>query len=334
MPAHVFAQLLESDILGAEAVGRFRAIIAREGVDLAAMLTPGAQLPIRWFREAYPALDADQAASIGYFSGEQARLTSYSLLSLPLVSAGSVSEVMRLLAFMPLISNVISARFLEQDDAVLVMLSVDSGDPLLDRIPVFYSAAALVHLLRMLSSDPLNLSIYLTGPAPAALRNHPEVIAGRLHFDAPVNLIRVPRATLAAVCRFSDPIAYESALAGLQTMLDARGRQDDIASHVRQLLDEGPGLQKIDQIADMLNLSVSTLKRRLAECGTSFSALLEGVLRDRARLMLLDASMTLDDISASLGYSDLANFSHAFKRWTGRTPGAFRRDAVLQGAAR
>ena len=325
MPAHVFAQMLESDILGDDAVARFRRILAREGVDLAGMLTPGAQLPIRWFLEAYPDLDADRAASIGYVAGEQARLTAYSLLSLPLVSAGSVSEVMRLLAFMPLISNVISARFLERDDAVLVMLSVDSGDDLLDRIPVFYSAAALVHLLRLLSSDPLALSIHIAWPMPAALADHPEVIAGRLRFDAPVHYIRVPRATLASVCRFSDPIAYQNAMAGLQAMLDARARPDDVAGRVRRLLEDGPGLLRIEQVAAALNLSVSTLKRRLAESGSHFTALQEKAMSDRARLLLLDATMTLDAIAAALGYSDLANFSHAFKRWTGCAPGQFRR---------
>ena len=94
---------------------------------------------------------------------------------------------------------------------------------------------------------------------------------------------------------------------------------------VRRLLDDGPGLQRIDQVAAALNLSVSTLKRRLAECGTHFSALQEAAQCDRARLMLMDAAMTLDSVAAALGYSDLANFSHAFKRWTGSAPGEFRR---------
>lgn len=325
MPAHVFAQILESDILGPEAVARFQAVIAREGVDIQASLTPGAQLPIRWFREVYPDLDAEQAACIGYQAGEQARLTSYSLLSLPLVSAGSVSEVMRLLAFLPLISNAVSARFLERDDAVLVMLSVASGDAVLDRIPVFYIAAALVHLLRLLSSDPVDLSVHLAYPAPRILVDHPEHVAGRLRFDAPMHVIRVPRETLASVCRFSDPIAYQNAMASLQAMLEARAQPVDVAGRVRRLLEEGPGLQRIDQVAATLNLSVSTLKRRLAECDTSFTTLLASTLRDRARLMLLDGTMTLDSIAAALGYSDLANFSHAFKRWTGSAPGEFRR---------
>lgn len=311
--------------MDAEAVAKFRAIIEREGISLASMLTAGAQLPIRWFREAYPALDADKAASIGYLAGEQARLTSYSLLSLPLVSAGSVSEVMRLLAFLPLISNVVQAHFLEREEAVLVMLLANSGDPVLDRIPLFYCASALIHLLSLLSSECLDLSIHIPGPAPTLLADHAECQSGRLCFNAPVYFIRVPRATLDAVCRFSDPLVYDSAVAQLQTLLDDCSHPDDLTSRVRRILEEGSGQQRMEQVAAILNMSVSTFKRRLAELSTSFSALQEDILSSRARLMLMDSTLSLENIATTLGYSDLSNFSHAFKRWTGYSPGVFRK---------
>lgn len=325
MPAHVFAQILESATLEAEAVATFRAIIEREGIRLSDMLSPGAQLPIRWFREAYPALDADQAACIGYFAGEQARLTSYSVLSLPLVSAGSVSEVMRLLTFLPLISNVVQAHFLEREEAVFVMLLANSGDPVLDQIPLFYCASALTHLLSLLSSDTLDFSIHIPGPAPARLVNHAECQSRRLRFSAPVFYIRVPRATLDAVCRFSDPMVYDSAVAQLQSLLDARRQPDDLISRVRRILEDGAIQMRMEPVAEKLNVSVSTFKRRLAELNTSFSTLQEEILSHRARLMLMDVTLSLECIATTLGYSDLSNFSHAFKRWTGHSPGAFRR---------
>lgn len=325
MPAHVFAQMLESDTLDADAVARFRRIIEREGISLASMLSPGAQLPIRWFLEAYPALDKEQAACIGYMAGEHARLTSYSLLSVPLVSAGSVSEVMRLLTFLPLISNVVQVRFLEREDAVLAMLSVDSGDPILDQIPLFYCASALTQLLGLLSSESLDFSIHIMGPAPKPLAEHPECLKGRLRFNAPMYFIRVPRQTLDAVCRFSDPMAYESAVNQLQALLADRCQSDDFLSRVRRILEEGPGQLRMEQVIATLNLSASTFKRRLAEMNTSFSALQEEVLSHRARLMLMDPALSLDQVASHLGYSDLSNFSHAFKRWTGHSPGAFRR---------
>lgn len=329
MPAYVLAQLLDAGVLEADAVVRFRAILEREGVALGDMLKPGAQLPLHWFREVYPALDADQASCLGYLAGEQARLTSYSLLSLPLVSAGSVSEVLRLLAFMPLISSGISASFLERDDTVLVMLNADTGDAVLDRFPVFYCAAALIQVLAMLSGESLELAIHFACPLPPALAQHPAYLGGRLCFDAPLNYIQVPKSTLEAVCRFSDPIAYANAVAQLQPMLEALRAPEDIAARVKRLLESGPGLQSIDEIACELNMSVSTLKRHLKSNGTSFRVLLEGVLEHRAMLMLTAGRMPLEEIALALGYSDLTNFSHAFKRWTGSSPGVFRRGLRL-----
>ncbi|MEO6699022.1 MAG: helix-turn-helix domain-containing protein [Paraperlucidibaca sp.] len=328
MPAHVFAQLLESEVLSEAAVARLREALAEEGVDIAAMMSPGVQAPMRWFRKAYPALDQAQASYLGYSAGEQARLTSYSLLSMPLVSAGSVNEVLRLLAFLPLISNAVSARFFERADAVLVILSANTGDPVLDRFPVFYCAAALVSLLKLLSNDTLDLSVHIAWPPPPDLVDHPECLAGRLHFNAPLHYIRVPRSTLEAVCRFSDPIAYANETNRLQAMLAQRSVPEEVVARVKHLLDGASGMVRINEIAQQLNVSVSTLKRRLASSHTSFSELLEGTLKDRAILMLIDTSMTLESIASALGYSDLANFSHAFKRWTDCSPGAYRRQSI------
>jgi AraC-like DNA-binding protein len=70
---------------------------------------------------------------------------------------------------------------------------------------------------------------------------------------------------------------------------------------------------------------VRTLKRRLADQGTSFSALLDEVRRDRATLLLRAGELSVDEIGARLGYSDPANFARAFRRWTGSSPRAFRR---------
>ena len=41
-------------------------------------------------------------------------------------------------------------------------------------------------------------------------------------------------------------------------------------------------------------------------------------------LMLRDRPLTIEDIAARLGYSDVANFTRAFRRWTGTTPAASR----------
>ncbi|MER5837517.1 AraC family transcriptional regulator, partial [Streptomyces sp. NPDC002130] len=47
---------------------------------------------------------------------------------------------------------------------------------------------------------------------------------------------------------------------------------------------------------------------------------------------LLDRSVSVSEIATELGYSDLANFSHAFKRWTGRSPKDFRNPPLSDDA--
>lgn len=325
MPAQLMAQLLASDLLAPDAAERLNRVLACEGRDLAAMVSRGERAPLRWFREIYPALDVEQASRLGFAAGEQARLTSFAQLSLPLVSAASVSEVLQLLAFLPLLSNSLTARSHARADDIVIVLEACTGDPVLDRFPIFYGAAALAHLLEMLVADSPSLRVHIAWPAPAFIARLPAAVQARLHFDARAHEIIVPRSSLEAVCRFPDPIAYRGAMQDLETRLAALHAADDIAAQVRALLEVPERLPGIEAVADRLHMSVSTLKRRLAEHDTSYTALRDEVLQQRALALLGDASLTLDAIATELGYSDCTNFSHAFKRWTGRSPGAYRR---------
>lgn len=47
----------------------------------------------------------------------------------------------------------------------------------------------------------------------------------------------------------------------------------------------------------------------------------------RARLLLLDAGLSIGQVSERLGYSSVAHFSRQFKRWSGISPQAFRQQA-------
>jgi AraC-like DNA-binding protein len=85
------------------------------------------------------------------------------------------------------------------------------------------------------------------------------------------------------------------------------------------------GFLSLDETARALGLSARTLKRRLDEEGTSFSAILDEQRRARALLLLRSPELSVDTIAERVGYSDIANFTRAFRRWTGTTPTAFRR---------
>jgi AraC-like DNA-binding protein len=75
-------------------------------------------------------------------------------------------------------------------------------------------------------------------------------------------------------------------------------------------------------------MSDRTLKRQLAAEGT-FSTLVDEVRYRHATSLLSRTDYTLELIADELGYSDVANFSRAFKRWSGRSPSNWRKDPYL-----
>jgi AraC-like DNA-binding protein len=77
-------------------------------------------------------------------------------------------------------------------------------------------------------------------------------------------------------------------------------------------------------VARRMNLSVRTLRRRLAQQNTSFRAVAQDVQRHLAAQYLRETTLAIADVAQLLGYFDTPTFSRAFKSWTGSTPRAFR----------
>jgi AraC-like DNA-binding protein len=113
-------------------------------------------------------------------------------------------------------------------------------------------------------------------------------------------------------------------LAGELTRIGLSG--EDLVTRVRALLSAG-GSFGLTDVAHALHVSPRTLKRRLSEHGVTFHALVSEQRRAEATRLLRHSVLTVEQIGTQLGYADPGNFCRAFKRWTGQTPGAFRKSA-------
>lgn len=87
------------------------------------------------------------------------------------------------------------------------------------------------------------------------------------------------------------------------------------------------GNLSVAKCADLASMSPQKLKRRLATYGTSASRELDHVRQEMACEALSDTDTPISQIAASLGYSDAANFTRAFRRAHGVTPSRFRASA-------
>lgn len=78
-------------------------------------------------------------------------------------------------------------------------------------------------------------------------------------------------------------------------------------------------------VAAELGLTERSLRRRLSAAGTGYQEVLDQVRSALARSLLGGrATIPVADVAARLGYADAGAFTHAFRRWTGTTPAAYR----------
>lgn len=89
---------------------------------------------------------------------------------------------------------------------------------------------------------------------------------------------------------------------------------------------------QLEPVAAAFGMTSRTLIRRLADEGTTFREIRDGLRRDMAIRDLSETGKSIEQISHDLGFSSAANFHRAFRRWTGETPGMRRRTAPGTGS--
>jgi len=96
-----------------------------------------------------------------------------------------------------------------------------------------------------------------------------------------------------------------------------------VENAISTLLPHGRALVK--DVARDLGMSKRTLARRLSEDGLNFTEILQQLRHDLALRYLNDRQMHVSKIAWLLGFNDVSAFTHACKRWTGKTPSEMRR---------
>jgi len=209
-------------------------------------------------------------------------------------------------------------------------LIVEERVPLgeVERVPLlealFLSLQAMVESVR---GRPVREARFdFAYPAPSYAERYREHFHGDVRFDQPETRASFPAAWLALPCPMADAGLFTSALAKLETQARRIEGEDFLLARIEQLLDAaGDAGLPLAEAARQLRFSRRTLNRRLAESGTSYRALLEAHLRERARTLLADANLGVAEVAWRLGYEDASNFGRACRRWFGMAPAQLRK---------
>ncbi len=220
-------------------------------------------------------------------------------------------------------------------DGALLRIEFDSVDP---RVPMPPSLGALQLVVAV--ENIRGAAAHLVCPVAAGFdgpEDERRLIAGHLG--------TMPERSRTAYLTFSDedakrpfisenPALWADIEADLKLQLAAQNDRSPLAERVRgTLVDLMPsGRTGAEDVAHALDISRSTLQRRLREEGTSYQAVLDATRRDMAIRYLTKTNLRADEIANVLAYRDANSFSRSFRRWTGQAPVAFREGLARSGS--
>jgi AraC-like DNA-binding protein len=265
--------------------------------------------------------------SLGVYLGRQAYSPEHGYLGFATMTAPTLGGAVELLLKYSSIRTNAFAFHLAIDGAtasLLVEELADFGsarDMVLLALLIGVRHAAVSTLGRERESTTVELSIEEPAYYERFRRLRPRVKFGcsrnAIVFDA--SLLDTPLVTAA-------PAAHRLALEQCWRQSETKGTPEIFNDRVgRLVLREEGGLRSIVEVAQAVGISTRTLRRRLAAEGTTFAAIRERECRERAVFLLRSGKRSTAEVSELIGYANVANFTRAFQRWTGHTPGTYRR---------
>jgi AraC-like DNA-binding protein len=176
--------------------------------------------------------------------------------------------------------------------------------------------------------QPSEREIWLRGPEPPGYQRRQHQVPGvRFNMPSAGVLLGGDAAWLDEPLPTANPEGLAQALAQCERESALTETDNDIARQIRaHLVLEQNGYPTPEQLANKLCLTPRTLRRRLHEQGLSYKQILDDVRRRDSCHLLATSDLEIQSISELLGYADPANFTRAFKSWTGKAPRVWRRD--------
>jgi AraC-like DNA-binding protein len=308
-------------------------LLEQYGLDNARLGEAGARLSIpRYMRLGHAAITLTGDAALGLRMGQWVRLSQLGLAGVTAAQAPTVREAARcLIRFEALYGANYRGQSSFHEDAGGAWLRFYSISPYnaYNRFVVDSIIAGWLQQLSSLSPVPLRAErIEIEFDAPDYREAYARLGDCPVQFGAEHNQLRLSQASLAQRNPGHCPSTWRHLLQLCERELEQLTRTRSLRERIIALL--GPLLNggrepDLEEVAARLKLPTWTLRRKLAEEGTQFRAILNDTRRDLAMTYIRDTELAFGEIAYLLGFASAEAFQRAFKRWTTQTPGEFRR---------
>jgi len=277
------------------------------------------------------ALRLSRDPSTPFRLGERLHLPDFGMYGLLLLSATSVRDYFRLaVQYQPLATPTLAIDEAESERHALWLFPDEASRGWPDDLRRFLVEQQVVqqatHLRDALGTDCDPVVACFAYPTPAHHELYGEYLRCPCVFDWHRSEIRYPKEVLERRPRFANPLTAATLQATCESqMADAEalaGFAGKVYRALRDMRNPGVGMRAV---ASALKMTDRTLRRRLADEGTTFSTIAHRIKYRVATQHLRSSEVSIEQVAAIAGFSDYANFRRAFFRWTSMSPAQFRR---------
>ncbi len=307
------------------------ALAGRFGLTAAQLADPDARVPARigvalW--EEVPRIVGDEL--FGLRLGQRASdvgaipVLGYVVQTSPTLGEG----LARALRYQRLVQTLNPAELLHAGTEAQLVVHIRARHVERLRHATEFALAFTVSFAARVTGEPLiPRGVRFAHAKPSSLEEHRRVFGDELRFDTPRTELDMEPAVLARPVLSADPHLCALIERHAEALLERLPSSGSLTDRARAALVEGlrSGRTDVAAVAEGLRMSARTLQRRLSAEGTSYAELLDALRRELALRYVGDHTLSLSEVAFLVGFADQTTFHRAFVRWTGRTPGAFRK---------
>ncbi len=307
------------------------AVFREVGLDPEALTDPGARYPVPAMGRLWRlASERTGDPCFGLVAAEQWHPTTWHGLGYAWLASATIEEAFRrIVRYSALLSTAADFRLeYEGNDCRLCISSVQAAQVQPLGVVLDAVVANVIHMCRLIyGPDFKPRRIELAYTAAGCRRRRREFFHSPVTYGAEITAISVD---LAIARKPLSSANAELAHANEKVIADYLADLDNVtlASRVKvRLIDDLPSGDVTEKaLAESLFMSLRSLQRKLHAEGTTYKKILEITRRELAENFIKDQTLTLNEITYLLGFSEISSFSRFFKRWTGKSPSEYRRE--------
>ncbi|WP_097459797.1 AraC family transcriptional regulator [Mangrovitalea sediminis] len=329
---HLLAELLRERGLDE------RRLLQQVGLDPHRILSTDVRVPLMTASEfVRRALLASDEPGLGILLAKELRMPLHGALGVAVMSSRNLEDALRISSrYMQLRLPQMSVVPHQEGDQVLIRFTpaIDLG-PLTSFMLDTMTIGFLMMGEQLLGQPIAEAAIHRRGNEPRYYRRFLSQLPSPVLFQQNDDAVCIPASWLRAPVRFSDDLAAKVSREQCEQALRQLTGDASVTTRVQRVIETShPFPPRLQKVASTLFMSERTLKRRLQEESTTFQQQVDSVRLERAGDLLVSTRLSLAQIADALGYADAANFTRAFKRWTGISPSRYRVRAEKSDAVR